>query len=101
TGMTYNPGTALNDEWRDHFFVVEFVGSGPRSGVNAFTLEPKGASFELASDRNMFRGVQSTGLDFGPDGALYTSDWMEGWGRNGKGRIWKLDTPDTAGSPLR
>ncbi len=50
TGMTYNPGTALSERWQNHFFVVEFVGSAARSGINAFTLEPKGASFELASE---------------------------------------------------
>src|SRR5690606_39346750 len=49
-GMVYNPGTALSDEWQDHFFVAEFVGAAPRSGINAFTLKPKGASFELASE---------------------------------------------------
>lgn len=100
-GMTYNPGTAFNDQWQDHFFVVEFVGSSARAGVNAFTLKPKGASFELASDKNVFRGVLATGLDFGPDGALYMSDWIEGWGLKQKGRVWKLDTPDTAGNAIR
>jgi quinoprotein glucose dehydrogenase len=100
-GMTYNPGTAFNDQWQDHFFVVEFVGSATRAGVNAFTLKPKGASFELASDKNVFRGVLATGLDFGPDGALYMSDWIEGWGLKQKGRVWKLDTPDTAGNTIR
>lgn len=100
-GMTYNPGTALNDQWQDHFFVVEFGGSSTRAGVNAFTLKPKGASFELASDKNVFRGILATGLDFGPDGALYMSDWIEGWGLKQKGRVWKLDTPDTAGNAIR
>ncbi|MDR7089614.1 HEAT repeat domain-containing protein [Cellvibrio fibrivorans] len=100
-GMTYNPGTAFNDQWKDHFFVVEFVGSATRAGVNAFTLKPQGASFELASDKNVFRGVLATGLDFGPDGALYMSDWIEGWGLKQKGRVWKLDTPDTAGNAIR
>ncbi|QEY15115.1 heme-binding protein [Cellvibrio sp. KY-GH-1] len=92
TGMTYYPGTGLTDEWKDHFFVVEFVGSATRAGINAFTLKPKGASFELASDKNMMRGVLATGLDFGPDGALYFSDWIEGWGLKQKGRVWKMDS---------
>ncbi len=100
-GMTYNPGTALSDKWQDHFFVVEFVGSATRAGVNAFTLKPKGASFELETDQNVFRGVLPTGLDFGPDGALYLSDWIEGWGLKQKGRVWKLDTPETAGNAIR
>lgn len=101
SGMTYHQGTGLSDEWKDHFFVVEFVGSAARAGINAFTLKPKGASFELASDQNIFRGVLATGLDFGPDGALYMSDWIEGWGLKQKGRIWKLDTPATTASDER
>lgn len=101
SGMTYNPGTALSDQWRDHFFVVEFVGSATRAGINAFTLKPKGASFELASDKNIFRGVLPTGLEVGPDGALYLSDWIEGWGLKQQGRVWKLDTPETAGNAIR
>ncbi|WP_341937597.1 DUF7133 domain-containing protein [Marinimicrobium sp. C2-29] len=101
TGMVYNPGTALSERWQNHFFVVEFVGSAARSGINAFTLEPKGASFELASDQNVFRGVQATGLDFGPEGALYMSDWIEGWGTNGEGRIWTMDVTDGADQALR
>src|SRR5690606_13894889 len=84
TGMVYHPGTALNNDWQEHFFVVEFVGSAPRSGINAFTLEPEGAGFKLVEDKQVFRGVQGTGLDFGPDGSLYMSDWIEGWGLNGK-----------------
>ncbi|MDO3383381.1 HEAT repeat domain-containing protein [Gilvimarinus algae] len=101
TGMVYHPGTGLSERWKDHFFIVEYTGSGPRSGINAFTLKPSGAGFELDSDEKLMRGVQSTGLDMGPDGALYTSDWIEGWQRNGNGRIWKLDTPEAADSAER
>ena len=101
TGMVYNPGTGLSEQWQEHFFVVEFVGAPSRSGIHAFTLEPKGASFELATDQKFMTGILSTGLDFGPDGALYTTDWIEGWGQNGEGRIWKLDTLDTSYQALR
>ncbi|GGY85758.1 glucose dehydrogenase [Cellvibrio zantedeschiae] len=100
-GMTYNPGTALSDKWLDHFFVVEFVGSPARAGVNAFTLKPEGASFKLDTDQNVFRGILATGIDFGPDGALYMSDWVEGWNLKEKGRIWKLDTPETTSNAAR
>ncbi len=99
TGMVFNPGTALSEEWRDHFFVAEFLGTFSRSGINAFTLEPRGATFELASDVRLFYGIQATGLDFSPDGQLYFSDWVEGWGRNEKGRIWTLDVTDPDRGP--
>lgn len=100
-GMTYNPGTALSEKWLDHFFVVEFVGSPSTAGVNAFTLKPEGASFTLDTDQNVFRGILATGIDFGPDGSLYMSDWIEGWSLKQKGRVWKLDTPETTNNAAR
>lgn len=90
-GMAYNPGTALGDEWKDHFFVAKFVGSASSSAIHAFTLKEKGASFELNKDMEVMKGILATGLDFGPDGALYFADWVEGWALNQQGRIWKLD----------
>ncbi|MEX0995037.1 MAG: HEAT repeat domain-containing protein, partial [Balneolaceae bacterium] len=100
-GMVYNPGTALGDQWKDHFFVAGFVGNRARSGIDAFTLEPNGASFNLASDKEVIRGILATGLDVGPDGSLYIADWIEGWAPNKEGWIWKMDDPAEAGSASR
>jgi quinoprotein glucose dehydrogenase len=100
-GMVYNPGTALSKDWNDYFFVAEFAGAASRSGINAFRLRPVGASFELESDREVMRGILATGLDIGPDGALYFADWMEGWELKQEGRIWRMDTPGGAESALR
>ena len=91
TGMVYNPGTALGSKWKDSFFVVEFVGSPARSGIHAFKLQNKGASFELTKTERILSGVLPTGLDFGPDGALYLADWIDGWGTKNYGRVWKLE----------
>nr|WP_228527561.1 HEAT repeat domain-containing protein [Pararhodonellum marinum] len=101
TGMVYNPGTALSPRWKDHFFVVEFVGNPAQSGIHAFKLEPKGASFELASTEKILGGVLPTGLDFGPDGSLYVADWINGWRTKDYGRIWKLDDRDGKNSEVR
>ncbi len=100
-GMAYNPGTALGEAWKDHFFVARFTGSPSGSGVDAFTLEPDGASFELAASERVMQGIQVTGMDFGPDGALYLADWVEGWAPNEEGRIWKMDVPDDEHTALR
>lgn len=101
TGMLYNPGTALTDSLREHFFMVEFTGSPARSNIYAFRLKPKGAGFEFRDEKRLVNGVLATGLDFGPDGALYFADWLDGWDTKNRGRIWKLDDPKAANSPLR
>ncbi len=91
TGMQYNPGTALGKKWLDKFFLVEFVGNPDRSHIWAFDLKPKGASFELDTDQSILSGVLPTGIEFGPDGALYVADWINGWNTKNYGRVWKLD----------
>jgi quinoprotein glucose dehydrogenase len=100
-GMAYNPGTALGERWRNHFFVVAFHGSPANSRIEAFQLRESGAGFELARDTVVVDGILATGLDFGPDGALYVADWVEGWRTTGRGRVWRLDAPATAESPER
>lgn len=90
-GMAYSTGTALNGDWEDHFFVATFRGSAARSGIRAFTLENDGASFRLVEEKEVLEGILATGLDIGPDGALYFADWIEGWELKQRGRIWKID----------
>lgn len=94
TGMAYNPGTALGPAWKNTFFVAEFVGNPARSGIHAFKLKPKGATFELGENEMIVKGILATGIDFGPDGAMYVADWIDGWDTKDYGRIWKLDYSD-------
>jgi quinoprotein glucose dehydrogenase len=72
------------------------VGNPSQSGLHAFKLKPKGATFELGETKKILGGVLPTGIDFGPDGAMYLADWIEGWNTKDYGRIWKLDV--SAGS---
>lgn len=101
TGMVFNPGAGLGPRWKDHFFVVEFVGNAANSAIHAFTLEPKGATFELKTTEKILSGVLPTGMDFGPDGALYFADWITGWGTKNYGRIWKLEDDSAKGWELQ
>ncbi len=95
TGMVFNPGTGLGERWKDHFLVVEFVGNPANSGLHAFQLQPKGASFELTKTEKIIGGFLPTGIDFAPDGTLYMADFVNGWDDKNYGRIWKL-TDETA-----
>ncbi len=94
TGMAINPGTALGTEWTNQFFLTEFVGDPGRSHIWSFGLKPQGASFELDGETDVLSGVLPTGIQFGPDGALYLADWINGWGTKNSGRVWKLDVTD-------
>ncbi|QEC51346.1 putative heme-binding domain-containing protein [Anseongella ginsenosidimutans] len=95
-GMVYNPGTALGPEWKNTFFISEFVGNPARSAIHSFRLKPSGAGFELAGTQTVMKGILATGIDFGPDGALYIGDWIDGWNTKNYGRIWKMDAESGA-----
>jgi putative heme-binding domain-containing protein len=101
SGMAYNPGTALSDAWKNHFFVTSFVGSASTARVYAFKLNEAGAGFTMGPEQTLLKGVLAVGLRIGPEGALYVTDWISGWDSKNKGRIWKLDTPETADSAVR
>ncbi len=99
-GFTYYPGTGqLPDRYQDHFFLVDFRGSSGGSGIHAFALKPKGASFEMIDRHHFVWSVLATDCDFGPDGAFYLSDWVEGWDLTNKGRIYKVGDPVRANDP--
>ena len=93
-GLAYNPGTALDEQWQGYFFTSYFKGSAARSQIQAFKLKPKGASFALADTVQILRGIASTGVAFGPDGALYINDWKDSYSKKPEGRIWRIDVPN-------
>jgi quinoprotein glucose dehydrogenase len=100
-GLTYHPGVArLPERYRDHFFLADFVGTSLRSGVRTFTNRPKGASFELLGHELFWWSILSTDVDFGPDGALYVSDWVESFQMPNKGRIYRLQRSPAATDAL-
>ncbi|MEM7367321.1 MAG: PVC-type heme-binding CxxCH protein [Bacteroidota bacterium] len=100
-GLAYNPGTAMGGQWKHYFFSSHFKGSAARSQIVAFRLQSKGASFELAEEKRVILGIASTGVSFGPDGALYIADWKDSYDKKTEGRIWKLDVPANQVNPLR
>ncbi len=99
-GLTYFPGTGqLPDKYQDHFFLVDFRGSSGGSGIHSFALKPRGAGHELVDRHQFVWSVLATDCDFGPDGAFYLSDWVEGWNLPNKGRIYKVFDPTLARDP--
>jgi quinoprotein glucose dehydrogenase len=100
SGVTYNPGTALLPRrYDEHFFLCDFRGGSGYSGVRSFAVKPKGAAFEMVDQHEMVWSVLATDVDFGMDGALYLTDWVEGWGKPNKGRIYKVLDPKLTTDP--
>jgi quinoprotein glucose dehydrogenase len=94
SGVAYFPGTGLPPKYKDHFFLVDFRGGPANSGVHTFSLQPKGAGFELVNREHFVWNILATDTKFGVDGGLYVSDWVEGWNLTGKGRLYRVH--DTA-----
>jgi quinoprotein glucose dehydrogenase len=90
SGLTVNPGTGFPPSHDGRFFVCDFRGDARSSGIQEFALEKKGASFKLASSAHFVWGLLATDCDFAPDGALYFTDWVEGWNKTGKGRLYRV-----------
>jgi putative heme-binding domain-containing protein len=101
SGMVYNPGTALSNEWRNYFFVTSFPGESSNARIVGFRMTEDGAGFRYEDEKTLLRGILAIGLRFGPEGSMYVTDWITGWNSKEKGRIWKLDAPAAAGSATR
>ncbi len=44
--------------------------------------------------------ILATDVDFGVEGGLYVSDWVEGWEKTGKGRLYRVYSPTNVDTPL-
>jgi quinoprotein glucose dehydrogenase len=98
SGLTYYPGTGLTPEYAGHFFITHFKGSIARSGIQTYTVKQNGATFVPTSSQPFMGGVLPTDVTFGPDSKLYISDWVDGWPKSQKGRIYGISpaNPDPA-----
>ncbi len=97
SGVAFNPGTGLGERLMNRFFLTDFRGSRS-SGIHSFTLKPNGATFSLADNEEFIWNCLPTDVAFGADSGIYFSDWVEGWGMNGKGRIYRVFDPSITNS---
>lgn len=93
SGLAYYPGTGFGDDWQGRFFLADFRGTPSQSGIRSFRAKPKGAFFELTDADQPIWQILATDVDFGPDGGLYVSDWVDGWTGLNKGRIYRFLDP--------
>lgn len=97
SGLAYYPGTGLPDKYAGHFFLCDFRGGPANSGIRTFTNRPKGSTFEMVDAEEFVWNVLATDVEFGPDGGVYVSDWVDGWNGLGKGRIYRVANASSMG----
>lgn len=100
SGLAYYPGTGLGEHFRNRFLLVDFRGGPGNSGVRTFRVKPKGAFFEVVDAEETLWSILATDVDFGPDGALYVTDWVNGWSGLGKGRVYRFHDPVASESEI-
>lgn len=99
SGLAYYPGVGLPERYNGHFFLCDFRGGPANSGIRSFAVEPNGASFKLVDSHQFLWKILGTDIDFGYDGGVYVSDWVNGWDGLGKGRIYKFTHEVAASDP--
>lgn len=109
-GIAFYPGTGLGENYRDHFFYSDFPG-----GIRAFKVEPIDAFFRVSPPRDagesnpwmednsaanmtgkVLWDLSPVDITFPPFGGLIVADWVQGWEKTGKGRLWHLSDPTLA-----
>jgi quinoprotein glucose dehydrogenase len=94
-GVAFYPGTGLPNEYRNHFFMCDFPG-----GVQTFSVQPRGAGFDVVNPRRFMWELFPVDVDFGPDGGVYVLDWVQGWEKTGKGRLFRVFEEKSSAEPL-
>lgn len=100
SGIAYYPGTGLSPDYAGHLFITHFKGSIATSGVYTYTMKPKGAWFELEEKKLFAKGILPTDVTFAPDGKFYVLDWVNGWPKSAKGRVYTISDPEVQASPI-
>ncbi len=113
-GIAWYPGTGMPARYDRHFFVTDFPG-----GLRTFAVEPDGAFFKVVpepgadlagrwkednSATNMVGKIlwdlSPVDVAFPPGGGVTIADWVQGWEKTGKGRLWHVSDPALANDPL-
>jgi quinoprotein glucose dehydrogenase len=88
-GFLFTSGTTLPKRYENSFIMCNYAGG---RGLEAFRVKPKGAGFEIDDYHDFLTPIMATDAEFGPDGKLYISDFVNlDWsGKSLGGRIYTV-----------
>ncbi len=108
-GFAYYPGTGMPEKFKDYFFLADFPG-----GIRFFKVSSYGAGFRVSHsqeylednrsdymDGKLLWGLSPVDVAFGPEPGVYVADWIQGWEKTGKGRIFRISQKGSNPSELK
>lgn len=95
SGLVYAPGTGFSDNYQRRFYLCDFRGQATGSGIHSFKVNTSGAGFTLGETEHFVWDILTPDCDFGPDGRMYIADWVHGWPKSERGRIYRLSETAT------
>ena len=90
SGLNCYPGTGLTGNYQNCFFLVDFRGGPANSGIRVIRTQPQGAFWKVERSEQPIWKILATDAQWGPDGALWVCDWVDGWVGEGKGRVYRF-----------
>ncbi len=98
SGFLFTSGTSLPDRYKNSFIMCNYTGDG---GLEAWKLKPQGAGFEIVDYHDFLKPIRATDAEFGPDGKLYVSDFVDlKWdGGSAGGRVYTVFDPAKLNDP--
>ncbi len=90
SGLNCYPGTGLTGDYQNCFFLVDFRGGPANSGIRVIRTQPQGAFWKVERSEQPIWKILATDAQWGPDGALWVCDWVDGWVGEGKGRVYRF-----------
>ncbi len=94
SGITYYPGSGFDDRFNRTIFMTHFKGTVATSGIQTYKIEEAGATFKVTESKQFLWGTLPTDVTFGPNGDFYFVDWVVGWPKSNKGRIYAVRPTD-------
>jgi quinoprotein glucose dehydrogenase len=98
SGFLFTSGTSLPDRYKNSFLMCNYTGNG---GLEAWKVKPQGAGFEIVDYHDFLKPIRATDAEFGPDGKLYVSDFVDlKWnGDSAGGRVYTVFDPEKLKEP--
>lgn len=90
SGITYYPGTGFDPSFDQTLFMTHFKGSVATSGIQTYKLAEDGAAHRVTESEQFLWGTLPTDITFAPNGDFYFVDWVVGWPKSNKGRIYSV-----------